>query len=449
MKELHAYLQKFKSAHSEHFLLSTHFNIAEKISERLKDKSFDERLDTERSMMEGHDTERCEEYIEAAIAKQMSLPLLMRLLGLMSLTTGIRSKKVEQWKRDILQTYGYHVLFTLNNLERVGLLSSNKKSSAYSAVKKQLRLVQGEKEGGRGVGGKGGGGGAGGEDISYVYEGVAPMIVRLIEGAMRPGWKRMDEIMAMIPGNGFEYRQDGQQETVPIGHTQAHAASSGGGAGGRDSGGGLRGFFGKRRTHGGATDEAAPSSAAHPSAAGGGGGTADGEGGEGGESVIKKKPVVMAMFIGGCTYAEIAALRSLSERADHDYEYVIATTKVINGSSLCSSLQETVLDPDVEKVGQPRRTPSDADRAHPALTPSNDNSPHSVSPSCAVRAEVQAQHLPAPRRVIRPSAAPACPVLLCPLPPLPHPFTVPYMRLVSPIARAPCLSPLCLLTAPL
>ena len=354
VKELHAYLQKFKSAHSEHFLLSTHFSIAEKIAERLKEHAFDERLEVERAMMEGHDTERCEEYIEAAIAKHVPLPTLMRLLGLMSLTTGIRSKKVEQWKRDVLQTYGYPTLFTLSNMERVGLLSSNKKSSAYSAVKKQLRLVHTDKEGGR-AGNKGGGGAApaGGEDISYVYEGVAPMIVRLIETAMRPGWKRMDEIMAMIPGNGFEYRQDGQQEMVPIGHTQAHAAMGGGGGGGRDSGGGLRGFFGKKKAQVGAADETAAAPAAQQAGGGGGGGAAGdgGEGAEGGEgAVMKKKPVVMAMFIGGCTYAEIAALRSLSERADHDFEYVIATTKVINGSGLCGSLQETVLDPDVEKV---------------------------------------------------------------------------------------------------
>ena len=339
IKELHAYLQKFKSAHSEHFLLTTHFNLAEKIAERLKDKAFDERLDVERSMMEGHDTETCEDYVEAAIARQMPFPHVMRLLGIMSLTTGIRSKKYDGWKRDVLQTYGYHHLFTLSNMERIGLLATNKKSSAYSGVKKQLRLVQGDKAERPG---KGAAAAPPAEDISYVYEGVAPMIVRLIEGAMRPGWKRMDEIMAMIPGSGFEYRQDGQQETVPIGHTQAHAAPVGGGGGG----GGLRGFFGKKRAGGGGSHEEA--AAGGGSTAGGGAGEGEG-GGEGAEPVIKKKPVVLAMFIGGVSYAEIAALRSLSERADHDYEYVIATTKIVNGSTLCTSIQEAVADPDVEK----------------------------------------------------------------------------------------------------
>eukprot|EP00891_Asterochloris_glomerata_P003083 jgi/Astpho2/3083/fgenesh1_pm.00051_%23_32_t len=43
---------------------------------------------------------------------------------------------------------------------------------------------------------------------------------------------------------------------------------------------------------------------------------------------------VVVMFIGGVTYAEIAALRFLSTRPDLDCDFVIATTKLMNGTTL-------------------------------------------------------------------------------------------------------------------
>ena len=50
---------------------------------------------------------------------------------------------------------------------------------------------------------------------------------------------------------------------------------------------------------------------------------------------IKKTLVV---FIGGCTYAEISALRFLSQQEEAPHEYMIATTSVINGNSLIKDI---------------------------------------------------------------------------------------------------------------
>ena len=344
VKELVAYMQKFKAANSEHFLLTTHINIAEKLSEQVRDKLFADRLEVERYMVEGVESETCEEYVESAIARQVSLPIVLRLLCVMSATSGIRSKKYDQWKRDIVQTYGYHHVLTLANLEKAGLLSSSKKASAFSAVRKQLRLVQASSRGG---GGGAGGGDRSSDDIAYVYDGIAPLIVRLVEMAMRPGWKRMDEIMTLIPGDGFEYRQDGQQETVSIGHTPAaptlpptSESSSGGGKG-------LRGWLGKSRKGHDSMDAAATAAAASAAAAAAPAATS--ETGEGEGDVMKKKPVVLVMFIGGCTWAEVAALRHLSAKAEHDFEYIVATSKLTNGSTFVSSVMEQVRDVEIEK----------------------------------------------------------------------------------------------------
>ncbi|XP_044514699.1 vacuolar protein sorting-associated protein 33A isoform X2 [Gracilinanus agilis] len=50
--------------------------------------------------------------------------------------------------------------------------------------------------------------------------------------------------------------------------------------------------------------------------------------------------VTLVFFLGGVTYAEIAALRFLSQMEDGGTEYVIATTKLMNGTSWIESLME-------------------------------------------------------------------------------------------------------------
>ncbi|XP_007936331.1 vacuolar protein sorting-associated protein 33A [Orycteropus afer afer] len=50
--------------------------------------------------------------------------------------------------------------------------------------------------------------------------------------------------------------------------------------------------------------------------------------------------VTLIFFLGGVTYAEIAALRFLSQLEDGGTEYVIATTKLMNGTTWIESLME-------------------------------------------------------------------------------------------------------------
>jgi hypothetical protein len=57
-----------------------------------------------------------------------------------------------------------------------------------------------------------------------------------------------------------------------------------------------------------------------------------------------QKKVVLVYFIGGVTFAEISAIRYLNEKrlGDRDYEFIIATTKLINGTTFLESLIEDV-----------------------------------------------------------------------------------------------------------
>ncbi len=46
----------------------------------------------------------------------------------------------------------------------------------------------------------------------------------------------------------------------------------------------------------------------------------------------------MVLFIGGVTYAEVSALRFLSQKGLVNCDFVVATTKMVTGSSLLAPL---------------------------------------------------------------------------------------------------------------
>ncbi|XP_049879104.1 vacuolar protein sorting-associated protein 33A [Pectinophora gossypiella] len=58
-------------------------------------------------------------------------------------------------------------------------------------------------------------------------------------------------------------------------------------------------------------------------------------------SSLETPRVVLVFFIGGCTYHEISALRTISQQEDSNVEFVILTTKLVNGNTFIESLMET------------------------------------------------------------------------------------------------------------
>lgn len=56
------------------------------------------------------------------------------------------------------------------------------------------------------------------------------------------------------------------------------------------------------------------------------------------------KPVMLVYYIGGLTYMEISALRFLSKDPAFPYTIVMATTKLINGTSMITSMSHMMDD---------------------------------------------------------------------------------------------------------
>ena len=116
-------------------------------------------------------------------------------------------------------------------------------------------------------------------DISFVCSGYAPLSCRIVEAISRQGFQAMHDLLALLPGEQEEYRQ-----SLPPSIVRSGEAMGGGAA--------------------------------------------------------RRKRRVLVMFIGGVTFAEISALRFLSETTST--EYLVATTKLVSGSSLLNSLYEDV-----------------------------------------------------------------------------------------------------------
>lgn len=117
------------------------------------------------------------------------------------------------------------------------------------------------------------------KDISYVHSFYAPLLVRIIEHSLKPlGWSGLNDILSCIPEPTFEDYQ------IPLSSSSR-----------RDS----------------LTSEIS-------------------------QSDIPR--VIMVFFVGGCTFAEISALRFLSQQDENNVEFIIVTTKIINKNSFLSSI---------------------------------------------------------------------------------------------------------------
>eukprot|EP01087_Luapelamoeba_hula_P012995 TRINITY_DN3682_c0_g1_i2.p1 TRINITY_DN3682_c0_g1~~TRINITY_DN3682_c0_g1_i2.p1 ORF type:complete len:607 (+),score=106.36 TRINITY_DN3682_c0_g1_i2:27-1823(+) len=241
----------------DHQSLRLHTNIVERILNLTRKLSFRRHLETEQSLLTN--SEEAYLYIEECMYKQDPILKVLRLMTLYSLTTGgIPPKIFESMRAEFLSVYGYEHLFTLTNMEKLGLIKRQEGKGWYQAVKKPLRLIVEDVNE------------AEPNDIAFVYSGYAPLSVRLIE--MKDQWRQMDEVMRMLPGPTVEKDQD-----LPLPVREA------------------RGTAGAR------------------------------------------SKVTLVFFVGGITFTEIAALRYLNS-IDETTDYIIATTKLLNGDGLISSL---------------------------------------------------------------------------------------------------------------
>ncbi|XP_070555122.1 vacuolar protein sorting-associated protein 33A-like [Ptychodera flava] len=276
--EIKQFVSKLPHIQAAKVSLATHTSIAELIKEVVELDDFMDSLQVQQEFMHGIETEKVNNYIEDCIARKEPLIKVLRLVCMQCLTNnGLKPKVLDFYRREILQTYGFEHMVTLNNLETVGLLKPSSHKT-YSMIRKSLRLtVEDVNE-------------QNPTDVSYVYSGYAPLTVRLAQYLARPGWRSIEEVLRFLPGPTVQETQQ-----IPVGLRKKKSQNS--------------------------------------------------------EGASENPKVTLVFFLGGVTYAEISALRFLSQQEDGPGDFIVATTKIINGSNFIKSIFEELLEGDNKNDG--------------------------------------------------------------------------------------------------
>jgi len=291
VKQLPVFVQNSRS-------LSNHIHLAEFIKAQTVDVSFRDQWSTERAMIEG---EYCYDFLEECIFQDHNPYKVLRLICLQSLVSGgIRANRYEQLRQFIVQVYGFEFLPVLHDLENMGwikkmegnlatnFVTGDASRSLFQNLRRNLILIHAEVNTMEP------------DDVSYVSSGYAPLTVRLIQSAMQ-GWSDKEDVLRDVfsmmafssdtqPSRLLDVIQSNPPRDLPttLRHQQTKPLKTSLGAYGRNQGG--------------------------------------------------SKPTLIAVYLGGITYAEIASLRFLSKKDTFPYHIIIVTTKILNGSKLLQQM---------------------------------------------------------------------------------------------------------------
>ena len=198
------------------------------------------------------------------MVKMYDLPTVMRLFILLSTTlSGLKQSEFDHLRRTLITCYGYQEIATLLNLQDARLFKMRDKKMDWNKIKNEFRLINENVK----IDVP--------EDIHYVFGGMAPISVRLLERFIeRRGFHANVNLINLLPGRSL----------TPPAKAEAD-------------------FF-------------AP-------------------------SMRPKK--ILVYFLGGVTFAEIAAIRYLnqSDKFRDKVRFVIATTSIINGNKCIHQMRTT------------------------------------------------------------------------------------------------------------
>lgn len=185
-------------------------------------------------MVAGMDGSSQHDAISELIARATPINSVLRLLCIESLvSSGIKQKDLDNFRRDILHAYGYQHILTLDALEKLQFLQSRPAVTAagnmrtnYSHLRKVLRLIVDEVNEQEP------------DDISYVYSGYAPLSIRLVQCVIQKpvitaiargrrgddtnasissgatGWRGFEDLLKNVKGKMFDEPQRGEEKAV-------------------------------------------------------------------------------------------------------------------------------------------------------------------------------------------------------------------------------------------
>ncbi|CAC9890944.1 unnamed protein product [Aureobasidium pullulans] len=314
ISDLKTFVAKLPSYQAEQASLKIHTSMAEEIMKTTRSEIFGRVLEVQQNFAAGADPSSMNDNLEELIARDIPLSTILRLLSLESCVAGgIRARDMENLKRQIMYAYGHQHLLTFAALEKMGLVTLrasntgylnpmsgiNSGNTDYNSIRKTLKLFVDEVDEQDPT------------DISYVFSGYAPLSVRLVQCVLQK------QLLARLSN--------------PRSSSTPNANGGAGNGTPTPQATGWKGFEDVlARIKGATVDEVQKGSNAEASQARQ---TLRGGSGSGRKTTI-------VFFLGGVTFAEIAALRFMGEQLGDKKKIIIATTGILSGDAAVEAAME-------------------------------------------------------------------------------------------------------------
>ncbi|XP_015198768.1 vacuolar protein sorting-associated protein 33B isoform X1 [Lepisosteus oculatus] len=288
--------QELKGLKQEHRLLSLHIGASESIMKKKTKQDFQELLKTEHSLLEGFEIRECITYIEEHINRQVSMIDSLRLLCLLSLTeNGLLPKDYRSLKAQYLQSYGTEHLLTFANLRQLGLLVEQNPGETLTAMESKVGKLVNDRTAGK---------------LTDAFSSLAK----------KSNFRALSKKLALVPKSGEEYDLRTPRDMayifsgayIPLSCKLIEQVLERGGWTGLEEV--TRLLNGNEFVAtAGSSEEVKPRS--------------------------DSQNTILVMFLGGCTYSEISALRFLGK--ERGYRFIIVTTAITNSARLLEALLDS------------------------------------------------------------------------------------------------------------
>ena len=190
-------LKNFVKVKEERSSLTNHINLADYIGKKERYPLSRFYYTYEQGLLYGGVPDKFFDFIFDEIRKKSEEYDILKIICLYSIiNSGYKSKIYDQLRKEFFLVYGFQELFLWRNLEKLGILKSSDNKGIYQTILKKLNLINEEQFESKEQ-----------KDVSYVYNGFCPIILKLLEKMLEKGWGSVKDILKELSGE-FEYPQD-------------------------------------------------------------------------------------------------------------------------------------------------------------------------------------------------------------------------------------------------
>ncbi|XP_014915744.1 vacuolar protein sorting-associated protein 33B [Poecilia latipinna] len=282
--------EELKGLKQEHRLLSLHISASESIMKKKTKQDFQELLKTEHCLLEGFEIRECISFIEEHINRQVSMIESLRLLCLLSVTeNGLLPKDFKSLKAQYLQSYGADHLLTFSNLRQLGLLVEQQPGETLTVMESKVGKLVNDRTAGK---------------LTDAFSSLAK----------KSHFRALSRKLNLVPKSDEEYDLRVPRDMayifsgayVPLSCKIIEQVLE------RDGWTGLEEVTRLINGHEFAVTGADP------------------------KSKSDAQRIILVMFLGGCTFSEVSALRFLGK--EKGYKFIVVTTAITNSSRLLEAL---------------------------------------------------------------------------------------------------------------